>query len=168
MTLEKQLKVSRAFRFSGLLMKYWGWGSAKVIWVGWFFAMEGILVIWIKKLEVWYLVLCQLSGSIFKFTLHNKGNQKWQLNFVGSFVLPQLGDEMYELEIGATKHLTFFSSFFPNVKQLRILLELSCSACRCWGGPAELRNYFVLRLSRLLAAGNTSVCHENIFMKTLY
>lgn len=113
-------------------------------------------------------MLHQLSGSIFKFTLHNKGNQKWQLNFVGGFVLPQLGGGLYELGIGARKHVIFSSSFFPNGKQLRIVLEPSGSACSSWGGLAELRNYFVLRLSRFLAAGNTSVCHENVFMKILY
>lgn len=104
MTLEKQLKVSRAFRFSGLLMRHWRWGSAKIIWVWWIFAMEGILVLFrIKKLEKWYWVLHQLSDFIFKMTLYNKGNQEGQLNFVGRFVFPQLGGEMHEPGIETRK-----------------------------------------------------------------
>lgn len=108
-----------------------------------------------------------IKGSIFKITLYNKGNQKGQLNFVGRFVFPHLGGEMHEPGIEARKHVTFFSSFFPNGKKLRTVLEPSGSACSCWGGPAELRNCFVFRLSRFLAAGNTSLCHENGQMKTL-
>lgn len=76
----------------------------------------------------------QLSGSIFKFTLHNKGNQKWQLSFAGHFVLPQLGGEMYELGTGARKLVTFSSSFFHDGKQLRTVVEPSGSACSCGSG----------------------------------